>query len=313
MIAHSPWAWAGFVLLVAALLAVDLGVLRRRAAVMTTRVALLWCAVWFSIAMGFNALVLAGHGTQAGAQWFASYLVELSLSVDNVFVFIVVFAFFKVPAEQQHRVLFWGIVGAAVMRAVFILAGIQLIERFEWVLAVFGVFLIFTGIKLAWPSGRKEPVNPERNIVVRLFKKHFRVSENYDGARFFTVENGRRVATPLFVTLLVIETTDVVFAVDSIPAVLGITKEPFIAFTSNIFAIIGLRSLYFALNGVMGKLRFLSVGLAVILAFIGVKMIVESRDWFDVSIALSLGVIGGVLAVTVAASLAFPGKKAGRV
>jgi tellurite resistance protein TerC len=312
MIAYPIWAWAGFILFVAALLAVDLGVLNRRAREVKSREAATWCAVWFSLAMCFNALVLAGHGAQAGAQWFASYLVELSLSVDNVFVFIVIFAFFKVPPENQHRVLFWGIVGAAVMRAVFILAGLRLIGSFGWwVLMVFGAFLVFTGVRLALPSGGKEQVNPEKNIIVRAFKRFFPVSDNYDGARFFTVVERegkmRRVATPLFVTLLVIETTDVVFAVDSIPAVLGITKEPFIAFTSNIFAILGLRSLYFALRGLMGKFRFLNIGLAVILVFIGLKMLAEK--WHDVSIAVSLGVIGGVLALAVVASLVFPGSK----
>ena len=312
MIEYPPWVWAGFILFIAALLAADLGVFNRRAHVVRVREAVAWCVVWFALAMGFNAFVLAEHGAQAGAQWFASYLVEVSLSVDNVFVFILIFAFFRVPPENQHRVLFWGIVGAAVMRAVFIFAGLRLIERFEWVLMIFGAFLIFTGIKLALPSANKEQVNPEKNIVVRAFKKLFPVSADYDGARFFTVEkeSGRRVATPLFIALLVIETTDVVFAVDSIPAVLGITKEPFIAFTSNIFAIIGLRSLYFALSGMMGKFRFLSLGLAVILVFIGIKMFAE--PWYDVSIGVSLGVIGGVLAAAVAASLVFPEKRGTR-
>jgi len=309
MIEYPPWVWAGFILFIAALLAADLGVFNRRAHVVRVREAVAWCVVWFALAMGFNAFVLAEHGAQAGAQWFASYLVEVSLSVDNVFVFILIFAFFRVPPENQHRVLFWGIVGAAVMRAVFIFAGLRLIERFEWVLMIFGAFLIFTGIKLALPSDKKEQVDPEKNIVVRVFKKFFPVTADYDGARFFTLEagSGRRVATPLFIALLVIETTDVVFAVDSIPAVLGITKEPFIAFTSNIFAIIGLRSLYFALSGMMGKFRFLRIGLAVILVFIGVKMLLE--PWYDVSIGLSLGVIGVVLAVSVAASLVFPEKR----
>jgi len=308
MIEYPIWAWAGFILFIAAILAVDLGVFNRRAHVVRVREAVAWCVVWFALAMAFNAFVLAEHGAQAGAQWFASYLVELGLSVDNVFVFILIFTFFKVPAENQHRVLFWGIVGAAVMRAVFILAGIQLIQRFEWVLMIFGAFLIFTGVRLALPKKENEQMNPENNIVVRAFKKFFPVSANYDGAKFFTVENesGRRVATPLFVTLLVIETTDVVFATDSIPAVLGITKEPFIAFTSNIFAIIGLRSLYFALHGMMGKFRFLSIGLAAILIFIGIKMLVEM--WYDVSIGASLAVIGGTLAVAVVASLLFPEK-----
>jgi len=308
MIEYPPWVWAGFVLLVAALLAVDLGVFNRRGHVVRVREAVAWCAVWFALAMGFNAFVLAGHGADAGAQWFACYLVELGLSVDNVFVFILIFTFFKVAAEHQHRVLFWGIVGAAIMRGAFIFAGLELIQRFEWVLMLFGAFLVFTGIRLALPPGRTTRANPEKNIIVRAFKKVFPVSADYDGARFFTTEagSGRRAATPLFVVLLVIETTDLVFATDSIPAVLGITKEPFIAFTSNIFAVIGLRSLYFVLSGMMGRFRFLSAGLAAILVFIGMKMLVEM--WHDVGIAVSLGVIGGVLALAVAASLAFPKK-----
>lgn len=305
---YPPWTWIGFGIFITAMLALDLGVFNRKAHVVKLKEAVTWCIVWFTLAMAFNALVWLDHGPQAGAQWFASYLVELGLSVDNVFVFIVVFSFFKVAPEHQHRVLFWGIVGAAVMRAAFILAGIKLIERFEWVLVVFGGFLIFTGIKLALPK-KDGGVHPEKNIVVRLFRKFFPVSAYYDGGRFFTKIGRRKVATPLFIVLLVIETTDVVFALDSIPAVLGITKVPFIAFTSNIFAILGLRSLYFALNGVMGMFRFLAVGLAVVLVFIGVKMIVGYLYEYHVGIGLSLGVIGGTLALTVIASLLFPGKK----
>ena len=303
---YPTWAWVGFCIFIVVMLALDLGVFNRKAHVVSLREAITWCAVWFTLAMGFNAYVWQSHGSEAGAQWFASYLVELGLSVDNVFVFIVVFSFFKVLPEHQHRVLFWGIIGAAVMRAVFILVGIKLIERFDWILMVFGVFLVFTGIKLAIPR-KGESVHPEKNIVVRLFHKFFPVSAYYDGGHFFTKANGRKVATPLFIVLLVIETTDVMFAIDSIPAVLGITKVPFIAFTSNIFAILGLRSMYFALSGVMGMFRFLNIGLAAILVFIGVKMLVEK--WYHVSIGLSLGVIGGTLATAVIVSLLFPEKK----
>ncbi|MDF9827621.1 tellurite resistance protein TerC [Ereboglobus sp. PH5-10] len=305
---YPLWAWLGFGIFISAMLALDLGVFNRKAHVVSVKEAATWCIVWFSLAMGFNAFVWHEHGSQAAAQWFASYLVELGLSVDNVFVFIVVFSFFKVRAEYQHRVLFWGIIGAAVMRAVFILVGVKLIEHFEWVLMIFGVFLIFTGIKLALPK-KDEHVHPEKNVVVRLFRKFFPVAPDYHEGRFFTKIDGRKVATPLFIVLLVIETTDVVFALDSIPAVLGITKVPFIAFTSNIFAILGLRSMYFALSGVMGMFRFLGIGLAVILVFIGMKMIVGYIFEYHVSIGLSLGVIGGTLALSVIASLLFPGKK----
>lgn len=305
---YPLWVWAAFGIFISAMLALDLGVFNRKAHVVSVREAVAWCVVWFTLAMGFNAYVWIDHGSKAGVEWFTSYLVELGLSVDNVFVFIVVFGFFKVKPEFQHRVLFWGIVGAAVMRAVFILVGVKLIERFEDILIVFGAFLIFTGVKLALPK-KGESVHPEKNIAVRIFRRFFPVSPDYDGGRFFTRIDGRKVATPLFVVLLVIETTDVMFALDSIPAVLGITKVPFIAFTSNIFAILGLRSMYFALSGVMGMFRFLSIGLSVILVFIGVKMIIGCVFDYHVGIGISLGVIGGTLAAAVIASLAFPRKK----
>jgi tellurite resistance protein TerC len=300
---YSLWAWAGFVVFITMMLALDLGVFHRKSHVVKVKEAVTWCAVWFTLAMAFNGFVLWRHGPADGAQWFASYLVELGLSVDNVFVFIIVFSFFKVAPEHQHRVLFWGIVGAAFMRAAFILAGIKLINRFDWVLMIFGAFLIYTGIKLALPK-KEHDVDPEKNIAVRLFRRFFPVSPGYDGSRFFTRGDGGRVATPLFLVLLVIETTDVIFAIDSIPAVLGITQNGFIAFTSNIFAILGLRSMYFALSGVMGMFRFLKPGLAFILVFIGAKMI--AAEWYHVSIGLSLGVIGGTLALSVIASLLFP-------
>jgi tellurite resistance protein TerC len=303
---YSLGAWAGFVVFIMMMLALDLGVFHRKSHVVSVKEAVAWCAVWFTLAMVFNGCVLWRHGPADGAQWFASYLVELGLSVDNVFVFIIVFSFFKVAPEHQHRVLFWGIIGAAFMRAGFILVGIELINRFEWVLMIFGAFLIYTGVKLALPKKEQE-VRPEKNIAVRLFRRFFPVSPGYDGSRFFTRIDGRRVATPLFLVLLVIETTDVIFAIDSIPAVLGITKSGFIAFTSNIFAILGLRSMYFALSGVMNLFRFLRLGLAFILVFIGAKMI--AADWYHAGIGLSLGVIGGTLALAVVASLLFPEKE----
>jgi len=234
-------------------------------------------------------------------EWFTAYLIELCLSVDNVFVFILIFTYFKVPAQYQHRVLFWGIVGAAVMRFVFILAGVGLLERFHWLIYVFGAFLVVTGIKMALP--KKEEFEPEKNIVVRLFRKLYPVSSHYDQGRFFTVDNGRRAATPLFLVLLIIETTDLAFALDSIPAVLAISHHAFIIFTSNIFAILGLRSLYFALQGVMGLFRYLAFGLAAILVFIGSKMLLTSVG-VHIPIGFSLGVIASVLAVSAIASLA---------
>jgi tellurite resistance protein TerC len=295
------WAWGGFVVLIAVLLALDLGVFRKKSREIKMKEALGWCGVWFSFAMGFNALVWWWLGSQPALEWFTGYLVELCLSVDNVFVFILIFTYFKVPAEHQHRVLFWGIVGAALMRFVFILAGVGLLERFHWLIYVFGAFLVFTGIKMALP--KKEEFEPEKNIAVRLFRKLYPVSSHYDQGRFFTQANGRRAATPLLLVLLIIETTDLAFALDSIPAVLAITSNAFIVFTSNIFAILGLRSLYFALQGVMGLFRYLAFGLAVILVFIGSKMLLTSIH-VHIPIGLSLGVIASVLAVSVIASLA---------
>lgn len=295
------WAWGGFVLFIATMLALDLGVFRKKSNEIKMKEALNWCAVWFSLAMGFNGLIWWWLGSRSALEWSTGYLVELCLSVDNVFVFILIFSYFKVPAHYQHRVLFWGIVGAALMRFVFILAGVGLLERFHWLIYVFGAFLVLTGIKMALP--KKEEFDPERNVAVRLFRRFYPVTSHYDQGRFFTQANGRRAATPLFLVLLIIETTDVAFALDSIPAVLAITSNAFIVFTSNIFAILGLRSLYFALQGVMGLFRYLAFGLAVVLVFIGSKMLLTSID-VHVPIGMSLAFIAGVLAVSVIASLA---------
>jgi len=303
---HLPlWAWGAFLIFIIAMLALDLGVFHRQSHRISLKEALSWCGVWFTLAMMFNGVVWHWLGPDRGLEWTTGYLVEIALSVDNVFVFIVVFSYFKVPPEHQHRVLFWGIVGAAVMRFVFILAGVSLLAKFHWLIYVFGGFLVITGIKLALPH--KDDFDPEKNIAVRLLRKVYPVSSQFHGRRFFTEEKGIRMATPLFVVLLVIETTDVAFALDSIPAVMAITKEPFIIFTSNIFAILGLRSLYFALSGVMNLFRFLNLGLAFVLVFIGVKMLISG--YWHVPIGLSLGVIGMTLAIAVAASLLIPVRK----
>ncbi len=298
------WAWAAFLSFIIAMLALDLGVFRRQSHTIKLREALTWCGVWFSLAMVFCAVVWWSLGPKHGMEWLTGYVVEIALSVDNVFVFIVIFTYFKVPPEHQHRVLFWGIVGAAVLRFVFIFAGVSLLAKFHWLIYVFGAFLVYTGIKLALPQ--KDDFDPEKNIAVRLLRKFYPVSNQYHGKHFFTVDHGIRMATPLFVVLLVIETTDVAFALDSIPAVLAITDVPFIVFTSNIFAILGLRSIYFALNGVMGLFRFLNIGLSVVLSFIGVKMLLSAK--FHIPVGISLGIIGLVLAVSVGASLLFPKK-----
>jgi len=284
------------------MLALDLGVFHRGSQVVKTKEALIWCGVWAALAFGFCGLLLVWRGGETAQQFLAGYLIELCLSVDNVFVFILVFAYFRVPQEWQHRVLFWGIIGAVVMRAIFILVGVSVLARFHWIIYIFGAFLIYTGIKMALAGNSGEEVHPEKNIAVRLFRRIFPVSPAMDGGRFFTRIDGRRVATPLFVVLIVVETTDLVFALDSLPAVLAITQDGFVALTSNIFAILGLRSLYFALNGIMQLFRYLKLGLAVILIFIGVKMMIE---YFHITITttVSLSVIAGVLLTSVLASV----------
>ena len=298
------WAWGAFFLFITAMLALDLGVFQRDAHVVKMREALAWCVVWGALAVAFAGLVWWWRGGEAGQQFLAAYLVELCLSVDNVFVFILIFAYFKVEPRYQHRVLFWGIIGAVLMRGVFILVGVGVITRFHWVLYLFGAFLVYTGVKLALPAKEEDEVDPAKNIAVRFFRRHFPVSDAFHEKNFFVEENGRRVATLLFIVLIVVETTDLLFALDSLPAVLAITKDGFVALTSNIFAILGLRSLYFALSGIMQLFRYLKVGLAVILCFIGVKMLIE--PWVAITTATSLGVIGGVLATAVMRSVLIP-------
>jgi len=294
------WAWVTFFTFITAMLALDLGVFQRETHVVSMKEALIWCGVWVTLALSFGALLWQWRGAEPAQQFLAGYLIELCLSVDNVFVFILVFAYFKVEPRYQHRVLFWGIIGAVLMRAVFIIVGVEVIERFHWVLYIFGAFLVYTGVKMALPSKEAE-VDPEHNFAVKLFRRFYPVAPHNDRGRFFTIHNGQRMATPLFIVLLVIETTDLVFALDSLPAVLSITKDSFIALTSNIFAILGLRSLYFALSGIMGLFRFLKVGLAVILVFIGVKMLIE--HWLKITTGTSLAVIGGVLTASILMSV----------
>lgn len=295
------WAWVAFFVFIAAMLALDLGVLQRKAHAVSMKEAIAWCIVWVTLAMSFGGVIWWWRGGELGQQFIAAYLIELCLSVDNVFVFILVFAYFKVAPQYQHRVLFWGIIGAVVMRAVFILVGVSVIARFHWVLYLFGAFLVYTGIKMALPGDSQVDVDPNHNAAVRLFRRFFPVAPHNEGGRFFVHHEGRSMATPLFIVLIVIETTDLVFALDSLPAVLAITKDGFVALTSNIFAILGLRSLYFALSGIMQLFRFLKVGLAVILIFIGTKMLIE--HWVNISTTVSLGVIGGVLATSILTSL----------
>lgn len=301
------WLWIGFNVFVLCMLALDLGVFHRKAHVVTFKESITWTVVWVSLALLFNLGVWHYMGPQKGLEFFTGYVIEKSLSVDNVFVFALLFSYFAVPPLYQHKVLFWGILGALVMRAIMIFLGAALIERFAWIIYVFGAFLILTGIKMI--VKREEEIHPERNPLVRLFKKFMPVTNDYRGDKLFVRENGIRMATPLFVVLLLVEFSDLIFAVDSIPAIFAITKDPFIVYTSNVFAILGLRSLYFALAGVMDKFHYLKIGLGVVLSFVGVKMLLGHTEW-KIDTHVSLGVIVVVLATSIVVSLLRPKKVA---
>jgi tellurite resistance protein TerC len=281
------------------MLALDLGVFHRKAHEVKMKEALVWSGVWIALALVFNLIVYFWRGPEVGLQFLTGYLIEKSLSVDNIFVFVLLFSYFSVPAKYQHKVLFWGIIGALIMRAIFIAAGSTLIERFHWIIYIFGAFLIFTGIRMAINHGTK--VDPGKNVAVKLFKKLFPVTDEYHGSKFWIRQTGRWVATPLFVVLILVEFTDLIFAVDSIPAILAITSDPFIVYTSNVFAILGLRSLYFALAGLMHLFKYLHFGLAAILVFVGGKMLLT--DVYKIPIGISLGVIVLILAISVVPSL----------
>ncbi|MFM9167698.1 MAG: TerC family protein [Verrucomicrobiota bacterium] len=338
-LAIPHWAWAVFLGFVGLMLALDLGVFNRHDHVPSFKEAVAWCVVWVSLAVGFGFLLSAWRGPEDAQLFAAGYVLELALSVDNLFIFILVFSHFAIPDRLQHRVLFWGIIGAVIMRATFIVAGVAAVERFTFLLPVFGLFLIFTGLKLALASGEGTGKDVDEQLVVRLARKLLPVTRQFHGNAFWAREGGRWVCTPLFVVLLVVEATDVVFAVDSIPAILGILppdlpieEKRFVAFTSNIFAILGLRSMYFAISGFLRYFRFLKPALALILCFIGTKMILPWAAGFGgtdgapagwvpsalihqgrvhVPTEASLAVIGVVIALAVALSVAFPEKPKG--
>ncbi len=291
-----------FNLFVIAMLAVDLFVFHRKAHEVKLGESVWWTAFWIVLALLFALGIYVWRGPVDGVSFLTGYVIEKSLSVDNIFVFILMFSFFRVDPRYQHKVLFWGILGALVMRAVFIFAGITLIQKFHWVIYLFGAFLIYTGIRMAFH--RETEIHPEKNPVLRIFRRLVPITKDYRGDRFFVRENARRLATPLFIVLLFIETTDIVFAVDSIPAVIAITRNPFIVYTSNVFAILGLRALYFALAGTMKIFRFLHYGLSVILAFIGTKMLIS--DIYEMPVVIALGVVAGILAISVLASVFKP-------
>lgn len=302
---ESIWLWVGFNVFVLVMLALDLGVFHRKAHVVSLKESLTWTAVWIGLALLFNAWIWHHYGPTKAVQFFTGYVIEKSLSVDNVFVFALLFSYFAVPPLYQHKVLFWGILGALIMRAVMIAAGAALIAKFAWIIYVFGGFLILTGIKMI--VKREEEIHPERNPVVRWFKKLMPVTPEYRGDKFFVRENGIRMATPLFVVLLLVEFSDLIFAVDSIPAIFAVTKDPFIVYTSNVFAILGLRSLYFALAGVMDKFHYLKIGLGVVLTFVGVKMLLAHTTW-KIDTLVSLGAIVLILTLSVVLSLMRPKK-----
>jgi tellurite resistance protein TerC len=292
-----------FVAFVIAVLLIDLKLFHAEEHEPTIKESATWVSIWVALAVLFGVGVFLWQGPQIGGEYFAGYLIEYSLSVDNMFVFVVIFSYFSVPLAYQHQVLFFGILGAIIFRGLFIWAGTALIATFHWVIYVFGAFLIYTAYRIA--RGHAENIHPENNPVLKLAQRLFPATSNFDGQKLFTVENGKRLATPLFIVLLFIETTDILFAVDSIPAIFGITREPFIVLTSNVFAILGLRALYFLLAGSMNRLHLLNYGLAVVLAFVGVKMLLEAVH-VEVPIWLSLGFIVAVLGVTTILSLRIP-------
>lgn len=295
----TPLLWLVFNLFVLASIALDLGVFHRRPHKVTTREAITWTLVWVGLTAAFGLGVMHFSGEQRGLEFFTGYVIEKALSVDNLFLFLVIFRAFKVDEDVQHRVLEWGILGALVMRGLMIAAGAGLIERFSWVLYVFGAFLVYAGLHMLF--AKKKEMHPEENRISRFASTHLRVTKGYKGTKFFVRGDGKLFATPLFVVLLIVEITDITLAVDSIPAIFGITRDPFIVYTSNVFAILGLRAMYFLLAGVLGRLRYLTAGLSFVLAFIGAKMIVE--PWVHISVQTSLSVVAGLLLVALAASL----------
>jgi tellurite resistance protein TerC len=304
----TPWHWVGFIAVVLVFLAMDLGIFHRRAHVVSIKEAIAWTAFWVALALGFAGALAWMGAKRETTQFFTGYFIELSLSMDNVLVIALVFSYFRVKPEYQHRILFWGVVGALLMRGLMIWAGVQLINRFDWVLYLFGAFLVFSGIKML--ARREGGEDPEKSLVVRLARKLLPVSREFDGQNFTTRVDGRRIFTPLFLVLLAVETTDLIFAVDSIPAIFGVTRKSFVVFTSNIFAILGLRSLYFLLAGAMGLFRYLKVGLSVVLVFIGVKMLIDPHEnpspkWFqyDMPDLGSLLVVVMIIAVSILASM----------
>lgn len=325
MMEHSIWLWVGFGAFILFMLSLDLGIFSRKAHAPTYREAAIWSAVWVTLAGIFSAIVFYHLGKQKGLEFVSGYLIELSLSVDNLFVFLLIFSYFKVPAKFQHRVLFWGVMGALVMRITMIFLGTALIRQFSWLIYIFGAFLVFTGLKMF--SQEETEIQPEANPIVKLVTRFVPITRHYEGEKFFTVENGKRTGTLLLLVLVIVEVSDLIFAVDSIPAIFGVTTDTFIIYTSNVFAILGLRSLYFLLAGVVEKFHYLKIGLAIVLTFIGVKMLLPllskgltllltylgatklseyAAHGSHIPTGIALGVVAVVLAASVIASLIWP-------
>jgi tellurite resistance protein TerC len=300
----TPLLWIGFNLFVLVSIALDLGVFNRRLHKVSLREAGFFSLLWVALSILFGVGILHFSGRQAGLEFFTGYLIEKALSVDNLFLFLVIFRTFAIDERYQHRMLEWGILGALIMRGVMILAGAELIQRFSWVLYVFGAFIVYAGIHMLFI--KKETVHPEQSFIFRFANKHLRITRDYKGEHFFVRNKGKIYATPLFLVLLVVEVTDITLAIDSIPAIFGITQDPFIVYTSNVFAILGLRAMYFLLAGVLSRLRFLTVGLSAVLTFIGAKMI--AHKWMDIPEYVSLLVVAGILLLALMGSLLFPNK-----
>lgn len=300
---NTPLFWVGFNVFVLGMLLLDLLVFNRKAHVVKMREALGWSFFWIALSLSFNYFVYRNMGRQAGLEFLTGYLIEKSLSVDNLFVFLLIFSYFRVPPQYQHKILFWGILGALVLRAIFILVGAALLAKFSFLLYVLGAFLVYTGIKMATNAGEPE-IDPDSNPVVKFLSRHLPITSQLHEGKFFVRKDGLLFATPLLVVLVMVETTDVVFAVDSIPAILAVSRDTFIVYTSNVFALLGLRALYFALEGLMRLFHYLHYGLSLILIFIGGKLLLS--EVYHMSMGLSLGVVGVILALSVVASLLFP-------
>jgi tellurite resistance protein TerC len=305
---NSLWGWVGFNVAVLAILALDLGVLHRRSSTVSLKEATTWSAVWVALSLCFAFAIYRTMGKESGLEFLTGYLIEYALSVDNIFVFVLIFTYFNVPEKYQHRVLFWGIIGALLLRGVMIIAGSALVARFSWTLYIFGAFLVFTGLRMALQKS-DDMYNPDRDPVLRFARKVIPVTTEYSGDKFFVKQPDhtgrlRHAATPLFIVLLIVDTTDIIFATDSIPAIFAVTRDPFIVYTSNICAVLGLRALYFLLAGVVDKFVYLKLGLSLVLIFIGGKMLLE--HFVHLPIVASLGVVGAVLAASILASLRWP-------